>query len=510
MTIGATDGSVGDDIKIESIDGYITSVECVENVELTQIPVTVTEIALRNVKEEAFVVNAPALSKITVVSDAENNVAKVSTTSDLTQGVQVVVEKTIKTPQPVEGKGTPTIFNFLSMPFAFNTSSIKYWDTNSNSWEAVTPEDQIRILIYQSNVRANGDYNNTWKTLQETESVDIAANQGFVIVGNNNLGTTVKLQFTSAEAAYDGSVNTVTANAYRNKSGETSTYDTDWNFNGVPFLTSGKFKGLYTLYSYDNENRGWVEHTSAEGLPTLQPYNSVMYQANLGEDLYRDIEITASVANATNDADDVFARAYISIDDTNPAKIILSDESSENFVVNEDAWYMPSLTNTTASAYFNVKGADAKVSVQPEATELPMTVYTGAGTQHRITLAATDGNYDVYLKDAVTDEIVCLNDEDYNFTAAAKTTIANRFTVSMVEPTGIIEQAKAEGVIKAVVAGDVIKLYGTEEGDEVTLYTTGGMVITNAVAEDGVTTIETSTTGVLIIKVADQTIKVVK
>ena len=139
-----------------------------------------------------------------------------------------------------------------------------------------------------------------------------------------------------------------------------------------------------------------------------------------------------------------------------------------------------------------------------------MTVYTGAGTQHRITLTATDGNYDVYLKDAVTDEVVCLNNEDYTFTATAKSTIANRFTVSMVEFTGIIDAARAEGTIKVVVAGDVIKLFGTEEGDQVALYTANGMLITNAVAEDGVTNIETSANGVIIIKVADETVKVVK
>ncbi|MBR4963664.1 MAG: hypothetical protein IKY54_07185, partial [Muribaculaceae bacterium] len=105
---------------------------------------------------------------------------------------------------------------------------------------------------------------------------------------------------------------------------------------------------------------------------------------------------------------------------------------------------------------------------------------------------------------------VCLNDEDYTFTATAKTTIANRFTVSMIELTGIIEAAREEGTIKAVVVGDVIKLYGTEEGDEVTLYNTNGMVITNIVAEDGVTSIATSAEGVIIIKVAEETVKVVK
>ncbi|MBQ3554856.1 MAG: hypothetical protein IJA09_01415, partial [Bacteroidales bacterium] len=116
----------------------------------------------------------------------------------------------------------------------------------------------------------------------------------------------------------------------------------------------------------------------------------------------------------------------------------------------------------------------------------------------------------VYLKDAATDETVCLNDEDYTFTATAKTTIADRFTVSMLEPTGIIDAARAEGTIKPVVLSNAIKLYGTEEGDQVSLYTANGIMITNAVAEEGVTTIPTSVTGVIIIKVAGETIKVVK
>ena len=64
--------------------------------------------------------------------------------------------------------------------------------------------------------------------------------------------------------------------------------------------------------------------------------------------------------------------------------------------------------------------------------------------------------------------------------------------------------------INAIVAGDVIKLYGTEEGEQISLYSANGMIITNAVAEDGVTTIATSATGVVIIKVADEIVRVVK
>ena len=494
-------------LEVKPKDATIIGFGFDDNMSYTELPETVTEITLRNTEADEVVIDAPALEVITVVSDADNNVAKVSTASDLSQGVQVVVEKEIKVPHV--NKTDPTYFNFLSMPFAFNTANIEY--LAATGWATAVPENQIRILLYDSQKRANGELTATWRTLQKTESVDIAANQGFVIVGNSDLGDTdhkMKLRFTSATEAYNGTTTAVTAKAYRNESGATSSYDTDWNFNGVPFLTNGLIDG-YTLYFHNGY--GYEASVPADD-KEIGAYQGVMYQADVTNNISKMIPVTdlSSVSRATNAAEDVFAKAYIAVDNAAPAKIILSDESSENFVVNEDAWYLAPTANAEPAAYFNIGGSDAAVTVQPEATELPMTVYTGAGTQHRIALSATDGEYEVYLKDAVTDEIVCLNDEDYNFTAAAKTTIANRFTVSMVEPTGIIEQAKAEGAIKAVVAGDVIKLYGTEEGDEVTLYTTGGMVITNAVAEEGVTTIETSTTGVLIIKVADQTIKVVK
>ena len=495
-------------INIVAFGGNITNVDLGENVAPQSFPETVTEITLRNTSASEVVVEAPALEKITVVSDASNNVAKVSKDSDLSQGVQVVVEKEIYVPYLINGK-TPTYFNFLSMPFAFNTANIEY--LAATGWATAEPENQIRILLYDSQKRANGDQN-TWRTLGIGESVDIAANEGFVIVGNKKLGDSnykMKLRFTSATEAYKGTTTAVTAKAYRNESGATSSYDTDWNFNGVPYLTSGVISG-YTLYFHTGYAYNSVVPAIAAGT-SISAYQGVMYQAEVTNNISKYIPVeTASVARNTNASEDVFARAYISVDDTNPAKIILCDESSENFVVNEDAWYLAPTADVEAAAYFNIGGANASVTVQPAASELPMTVYTGAGTQHRITLATTDGNYDVYLKDAVTDEVVCLNDEDYTFTATAKTTIANRFTVSMIELTGIIEAAREEGTIKAVVVGDVIKLYGTEEGDEVTLYNTNGMVITNTVAEDGVTSIATSAEGVIIIKVAEETVKVVK
>ncbi|MBR2476135.1 MAG: discoidin domain-containing protein, partial [Bacteroidaceae bacterium] len=216
ITLNATSAET---VTIESIGATITEIECDDNATPTEIPLSVTELTLRNVNAGEVEIDAPLLEKITVVSDADDNVATVAPTSDLSQGVQVVVEKEINTPQTLGDGSTPTIFNFLSMPFAFNTADIKYWD--GDSWETAVPENHVRILLYDSQKRANNDYKNTWEKITTSTHKSVAANQGFVIVGNNDLGTTVKLQFTSAAAAYDGTVTSVTANRYRKAEGET-------------------------------------------------------------------------------------------------------------------------------------------------------------------------------------------------------------------------------------------------------------------------------------------------
>ena len=313
----------------------------------------------------------------------------------------------------------------------------------------------------------------------------------------------MKLQFTSAAEAYtqDGNTKSVATTANDNN-GNSHELDKNWNIVGVPYLTSA-INPATTIYT----NNGYsYDYTVPAEDCEIKPYQAFMLQTT---ETLEFTPATTAALNITKASEGVYARSYISVDESSPAKIILSDESSENFVVNEDAWYTAPTSESVSANYFIVDGCQAGATVQPAANELPMNVYTGAGTSHRISLTATDGNYNVYLKDAATDETVCLNDEDYTFTATAQTTIADRFTVSMIEPTGITESV-AEATIKPVVLSNAIKLYGTEEGDQVSLYTANGMIITNTVAEEGVTTIETTATGVIIIKVAGETIKVVK
>jgi len=467
------------------------------------------------------------LGEVTLKSLADFSATTLSHASVLPEeGINVVVEKEIKVPYTIDGK-MPTYFNFLSMPFDFDPGvNIEFYNPNTSNWEPATLEEDIRVLTYKSATRANGQayYNQTWNTFKGTGGL-IYANQGFVLVGNSDYGDAehkMKVRFKSfyAEQAQqgqlavtretiytqDGSAKTITATRYRNSRGEPHPLDADWQHIGSPYLTHSD--GIdYVLYYHDGYKYVSVEQTES---PTISAFQSVMFQANLGGLPEQEIIMTPlSIGAKTNAANGVYGRANLAINDDECVKIVLKDDASENFVVNEDAWYMAPTANVFSTMSVNVAGSEASISVQPEPTELPLTVYAGAKAQQTISLSRYDGEVNIFLKDAVTDETVCLNDEDYTFTATPYSTIADRFTVSMIEPTGITESV-AEATIKAVVAGNTIKLYGTEEGDQVSLYTANGMLITNAVAQDSETSIETSATGVIIIKVAEETVKVVK
>ncbi|MBP3354399.1 MAG: discoidin domain-containing protein [Bacteroidales bacterium] len=462
-------------------------------------------------------------------SDVDFNATTISYASVLPEeGVLVEVEKEIMLPYDKDGNGSkPAFYNFLSMPFDFDPGiNVEYYDQSTGTWKPATLEQDIRILLYNSATRACGTqyYGKNWQKLSGTGGM-IFANKGFVVVGNvkhDNGDHKMKLRFKSfyAEQAQpgqpavtreikyeqDGNPKSVRAINYRSTVGETHPFDDDWQHLGSPYLTHSD--GIdYILYYHDGYKYIPVSQIEA---PTIAAFQSVMFQANLGDIAEQNIVITPLAASSrTKMAQSVYGRAYLAINDEESVKIMLSDEASENFVVNEDAWYLEPTSNNEATMSVNVAGSEASITVQPEPTEMPLTVYTGVKSTQTISLSRVDGDVNIYLKDAVTDEVVCLNDEDYTFEASPKTTIANRFTISMTEPTGIEDNTISTSDIKVVVNGDNLTIYGTETGETVTLYTINGTVLATAEAEDGVTTIETTATGVVVVKVGTEAVKVV-
>ena len=130
-------------------------------------------------------------------------------------------------------------------------------------------------------------------------------------------------------------------------------------------------------------------------------------------------------------------------------------------------------------------------------------IHAFANDQVTLTATANDG-YE-FVNWTVNGQEVSI-ENPYTATVTATT----EFVANFSESSGIEEAEVAEQTLKAVVLGDEIKVYGTVAGEVVTLYAANGTVIANAISEDTVTTIKTTATGVLVVKVGEETVKVVK
>ena len=149
------------------------------------------------------------------------------------------------------------------------------------------------------------------------------------------------------------------------------------------------------------------------------------------------------------------------------------------------------------------------VSEQPALTNMAMGYKAVKAGEQTLTLTSIPENASVVLVDNVagTETAMTLGDT-YTFQSEAGT-FNNRFVIETTDLTGIA-QAVADGEVKVIVSGDDIKVYGAEAGTEVVAYTTNGTVVASAVATDGVTTLSTTASGVIVVKVANTTVKVIK
>ncbi|MBQ3576044.1 MAG: CotH kinase family protein, partial [Coprobacter sp.] len=121
-----------------------------------------------------------------------------------------------------------------------------------------------------------------------------------------------------------------------------------------------------------------------------------------------------------------------------------------------------------------------------------------------VTLTATPAEGYEFLNWTVKGEVVS-TEAIYQPTITEHTDYVANFS----EASGVASTEVAE-TIKVAVSGNGIKLFGTTAGEQVTLFTTSGVVIASAIAEDSVTIIPTTATGVIIVKVGERVLKVVK
>jgi hypothetical protein len=364
----------------------------------------------------------------------------------------------------------------------------------------------LLVRVYDAAYRAansvDGKTANGWK---EKTSGTIPANQGFAVAINSRYdGDVQEVTFLGRDFAMDGTDKELTLN--RHHSTANGGKDADWNFCGNPTLSNQEKESGHSLYIYNSENNTYDEYSSSQAA-TYLPFSAWFVQS-ANDFISMVFSTTSKVIKSTEE--NIEGTITLAINDgDDEASIILNSEASTAYQRNEDALYMES-PNTSLSQLYIVEGnTQMAVSEQPAVEGAIKIGYKAAQAgEQTLTLTNLPDNTMAALEDNQTGEQTLMSVGDsYSFTTAAGTN-NNRFNLRLTDLTGI-DQANTT-TLKVVVTNNEIKIYGTEAGTEITLYTTNGMIITKAVAEEGVTTIPTTATGVIIIKVGEETIKVVK
>ena len=386
----------------------------------------------------------------------------------------------------------------MSLPFAVDLANVTV------DGAAAVNNSNIKVMVYDAAYRAANSIElftkSGWKELTGTT---IAANQGFAVAINANNGDEQKVTFTAPSQIYDGSDKQISLSRYASTVNEGA--DADWNFYGNPTLAKAQKGTGYALYVYNAEDDSYDEYASSD-VATYQPYAAWFVQS---ADDFNAMSFSAGVAGALAEADGVFGELQFTLNDDDEARIVLVEESSEEYVRNEDALYFPAI-NTNLSQLYLVKGnIKMAVSEQPSLTSMAMGYKAVKSGEQTLTLTSVPENTSVVLVDNVagTETAMTLGDT-YTFQSEAGT-FNNRFVIETTDLTGI-SQAVADGEVKVLVNGTEIKVYGAEAGTEVVAYTTNGTVVASAVAVDGVTTLSTTATGVIVVKVANTSVKVIK
>ena len=370
---------------------------------------------------------------------------------------------------------------------------------------AAESDVNIKILVYDAEYRAANSIENWtvsgWKDLVGTT---IAANQGFAVAINSDYGKEQTVTFESAQQTFDGKGKSIALSYH--ESTVNGGVDANWNFFGNPTLAKAEKGTGYALYVYNAENDSYNEYSSTDNA-TYQPYTAWFVQRSND---FSAVNFYEGNAGALKDADGVLGEMQFSLNGDDEARILLVDDANDEYVRNEDALFFAA-PNANLSQLYIVKGKiKMAVSEQPSLSESIALGYKAAKAgEQTLTLTSLPDNTNVVLKDNVTgDEVVLTVGDSYTFQSEAGT-FNNRFVVTTTDLTGIA-QADADADVKVWVGGDCINIYGAEAGADIAVYATNGMVVAKAVANEGVTTLTTSATGVLVVRVAGATFKVIK
>ena len=432
---------------------------------------------------------------IEVAADATTPEISISDGGSITAD-QISVKRTVKADE----------WAFMSLPFAITVDN----GSIQVGAEAAVINDNIKFLVYDGALRASSSielFSGSGWTAKESGT--IAANTGFAVAINNNNGAEQVVTFSATSFSMDASDKAVSLESH--EATVNGGIDADWNFKGNPMLQSASKGDNYSLYIYNPSDDTYSEYAAAE-TAIFSPFAAWFVQStNLNNGITFSHDGTTVAADAETNIDGRFAISINGGEDE--ARVTVLNGSSESYVINEDAMYFAPNSNKVAQVYLiDADGAKIASSVVPAPYEEVKLAYNAAvaGAQ-TLTVTSVIPGTAVYLVDNAEGTETLMNEgSEYNFTSEAGLN-SERFAVkTIIDVTGIEESTAETSSVSAVVTGDAVKIYGATAGETIDVYTVNGVLVSSAVAVEGENEISVPAQGVLIVKVGDEVVKVVK
>ena len=432
---------------------------------------------------------------IEVAADATTPEISISDGGSITAD-QISVKRTVKADE----------WAFMSLPFAITVDN----GSIQVGAEAAVINDNIKFLVYDGALRASSSielFSGSGWTAKESGT--IAANTGFAVAINNNNGAEQVVTFSATSFSMDASDKAVSLESH--EATVNGGIDADWNFKGNPMLQSASKGDNYSLYIYNPSDDTYSEYAAAE-TAIFSPFAAWFVQStNLNNGITFSHDGTTVAADAETNIDGRFAISINGGEDE--ARVTVLNGSSESYVINEDAMYFAPNSNKVAQVYLiDADGAKIASSVVPAPYEEVKLAYNAAvaGAQ-TLTVTSVIPGTAVYLVDNAEGTETLMNEgSEYNFTSEAGLN-SERFAVkTIIDVTGIEESTAETSSVSAVVTGDAVKIYGATAGETIDVYTVNGVMVSSAVAVEGENEISVPAQGVLIVKVGDEVVKIVK
>ena len=440
-------------------------------------------------------VTAQALN-IEVAADATTPEISISDGGSITAD-RISIKRTVKADE----------WAFMSLPFAITVDN----GSIQVGGAAAVINDNIKFLVYDGALRASSSielFSGSGWTAKESGTID--ANTGFAVAINSNNGDEQIVTFSATSFSMDASDKAVSLESH--EATVNGGIDADWNFKGNPMLQSASKGDNYSLYIYNPSDDTYSEYAAAE-TATFSPFAAWFVQSTglTNRTITFSHDGTTVAADVESNIDGRFAISINGGEDE--ARITVLNGSSESYVINEDAMYFAPNSNKVAQVYM-IDGDGAKIasSVVPAPYDEVKLAYNAAvaGAQ-TLTVTSVIPGTAVYLVDNEEGTETLMNEgSEYNFTSAAGLN-SERFAVkTIIDVTGIEESTAETSSVSAVVTGDAVKIYGATAGETIDVYTVNGVLVSSAVAVEGENEISVPTQGVLIVKVGDEVVKIVK